>query len=213
MSDEEPCIEVVCPPLEEHTISPEAIERLRSKGIIKRLGGDEPAPFVHDRVAARFPAGTDPRLAIREALGVFMERTDGTNAIPWWQRARWWHGGPYGLNKPAGFGASRGLSIAGSLPVPIDVRMLLLPPSRTGVVSGLPTSDQDAVYVTTDRFEATIFALRHARPVLYEVTIQQEPLKNDTFQSESSFRAPQATIRRVESLSQREIDQAARSLL
>lgn len=40
------------------------------------------APFVHDAVFARYPKGTDPRAAIRDAMGVFMERTDDTNALP-----------------------------------------------------------------------------------------------------------------------------------
>jgi hypothetical protein len=39
------------------------------------------APFVHDAVFARYPKGTDVRAALREAMGVFMERTDGTNAL------------------------------------------------------------------------------------------------------------------------------------
>lgn len=163
-------------------------------------------------MVARYPGGTDPRLAIRDALSVFMERTDGTNAIPWWVRARWWHCGPYGL-RPSRFNTSPLPGRLGSAAAAPDDRAgKLLPPSVTGVIPGLPTSDKESVYVTTNRQDAITFGLRHAHPMLYEVTFSEEPQPDDTHSSESSFRVPEATIRRVETISRTELDAAIRFL-
>lgn len=131
-------------------------------------------------------------------MTVFMERTDGTNALPWWQQAplRWWHAGPGGL--------SRGDT--------------LLPPAETGRVP-LLDSDRHAVYVTNDRNEALMYAAQHtigafdqfgrktgALPRLYEVTFSDEPQPDDTQpESTTSFRVPKATIRRVEQPGRKEL--------
>lgn len=139
-----------------------------------------PAPsseFVNDAVFARFPGGTDPLTAIRESMAVFMERKDGTNALAWWSTKRWWHGGPGGFKRGN----------------------MLLPPSQTGVVPGLPSSDRDAVYVTTDRDLALLFAARHNTPHLYEVAkLLVEPSPDDTVNDDRCWRVRAAMVDRVE---------------
>lgn len=159
---------------------------------------DDPAPWAHTAVHGRYPAGTDPKTALREVMTVFMERTDGTNALPWWTQApyRWWHAGPAGM--------SRG-----------DV---LRPPAETGVVP-LLDSDRTAVYVTSSRDEALMYAAQHVlgatdvqgnrigpMPRLYEVSFDVEPQPDDTQPgSETSFRVPSAIVRRVEQPSRHEL--------
>jgi len=133
--------------------------------------------FAHDEVRLRVPAGTDPLAAIREAMGAFMERTDGTNALPWWTRVRWWHGGPAGFNRGS----------------------VLLPPSQTGVIPGLPITDRDSVYITSDRDKALLFAARHDQPRLFEVTKIGEPYRDDVLPGdESCWRCKSATVYRIE---------------
>jgi len=158
------------------------------------------APFSHDEAAGRFPAGTDPRDAIRETMGVFMERTDGTNAMPWWLRSplRWWHAGPSGMKRG-------------------DV---LLPPSVTGRVPLLNVTDRNSVYVTTGRPEALMYASHLIAsddsrwPSLYEVSSSDEPIEDDTQPgSTTSFRVPKATIRRVESPSRRELSEVMAQIM
>lgn len=154
---------------------------------------DDPgrAPFVNDAVFLRSPDGTDPRLAMREAFSVFMERTDGTNDMPWWLRVRWWHGGPWGLQKHT--------SLNGSMPG------LILPPSITGVLPGLPVTDKESVYLTSSRSDALMYAARHDRPLLYEVTITVEPQPDDVIRTSTSVRVPSATIVRMETPSRAEL--------
>lgn len=132
--------------------------------------------WAHSAVRASFPAGTDPRVALRETLGVFMERTDGTNALEDWQRVRWWHGGRRGLKRGE----------------------WLLPPSQTGVMPGLDITDRESVYVTSSRDDAVMYATRFAEPVLYEVTLRQAPLPDDVVDHPSSGRVPTALIVRIE---------------
>lgn len=136
--------------------------------------------FTHDEVRLTVPAGTDPLAAIREAMGVFMERTDGTNAMPWWTQVRWWHGGPAGFKRGD----------------------ILLPPSRTGRLPGLEASDVDSVYVTTDRAQALLFAARHESPRLYEVTKIGEgggPQLDDILpEDDTCWRVRSAMVYRVE---------------
>jgi hypothetical protein len=123
-------------------------------------------------------------MAIRDAMGEFMKKTDGSTDMPWWLEAplRWWHAGPPGLK--------RGDSI--------------LPPSETGVMPVID-SDPTMVYVTSERSEAVIYATlcleRYGKmPHLYEVTFGVEPIGDDTQpESQSSFRVPSATVRRIES--------------
>lgn len=165
----------------------------------EQLAADGDAPFAHDAVFASYPAGTDPRLAIRDAMSVFMERTDGTNALPWWQLQRWWHCGPFGIAKA-------------KLPMR-EFNNLILPPAVTGVVPALPNSDREAVYITKNRADAIVFGLRLARPALYEVTVSTEPIFDDTHPSETSFRVPVATVRRIEQPTQGELERAAQFLL
>lgn len=137
-------------------------------------------PFSHTEVRLSVPAGTDPLAAIKAAMGVFMERTDGSNALPWWTRVRWWHGGPAGFKRG-------------------DV---LLPPSTTGVIPGLHNTDRDSVYLTTDRGEALLFAVRHNSPRLYEVTKLGEggePRRDDVLpDADTCWRVRSATVYRVE---------------
>ena len=164
-----------------------------SESFIELTEPKRPAPFAHDRVTGRFVAGTAPRDAVREVMGVFMERTDGTNAMPWWLQSpwRWWHAGPSGWKRGD----------------------LILPPSQTGRVP-LLNSDRDSVYVTSERAEALMYAAQltsaEARwPSLYEVSFNVEPQPDDTQpDSTTSFRVPQATIRRVESPSKVELSNA-----
>ena len=120
-----------------------------------------------------------------------MERTDGTNAMPWWLQSpwRWWHAGPSGWKRGD----------------------LILPPSKTGKLPMLD-SDRNAVYVTSERSEALMYASHliaadNARwPSLYEVSFSTEPQPDDTQPgSSTSFRVPEATIRRIESPSRREL--------
>lgn len=140
--------------------------------------------YEHDALVARYPAGTDPRMAIRDAMGEFMKKTDGTTDMPWWLEAtvRWWHAGPPGMK--------RGDTV--------------LPPSETGVVPVID-SDPTMVYVTTDRAEAVIYATlcleRYGKmPHLYEVSFGVEPIADDTQPaSTTSFRVPSATVHRIES--------------
>lgn len=142
------------------------------------------AQFSHTEVRASFPAGTDPLAAIREAMGVFMERRDGTNAMEWWQRVRWWHGSHHGFK--------RGDE--------------LLPPSETGKIPGLLGSDPESVYITTDRADAIGYAARWRRPILYEVTLREEPRRDDVLPHvATSFRVSKATVYRAEQPSNREL--------
>lgn len=161
----------------------------------------EEAPWAHTEVRGRYPAGTDPFLALKDAMGVFMERADGTNAMPWWQLngLRWWHAGLPGLK--------RGDKI--------------LPPAVTGVMPALE-SDREAVYVTSERAEAVMYAAQHlgtdtrrsAWPVLYEVMLDGEPQPDDTQPgSETSFRVPSATIRRIEQPSRIELSNVIAEIL
>lgn len=146
-----------------------------------------PAPqaeWAHSGVHLRVPTGTDPLAAIREAMGVFMERRDGTNAMEWWQRVRWWHGGRHGLKRGD----------------------ILLPPSETGVWPGLDASDKTMVYITTDRKNALMYAARHERPMLYEVTLREEPIFDDVMPSApTEKRVPSAVVWRVEQPSRVEL--------
>lgn len=122
-------------------------------------------------------------MALRDAMGVFMERTDGSNDLPWWLHAeyRWWHAGPPGLK--------RGDTIK--------------PRSQTGIMP-LVESDPDMVYVTSSREEAVVYATvamgRFGKmPQLYEVSFSEEPIHDDTQpQSQTSFRVSSATVRRIE---------------
>ena len=139
----------------------------------------DPAPFAHKAVRLSVPAGTDLRAAISEAMSVFMERTDGTSALPWWVTTKMWHGG----HESAAVRRSR----------------LLLPPSQTGVLPGLDNSDRDAVYLTTSRDDALMYATRHNRPVLYEVALTSEPTFDDMMpDNRTSWRVPSARISRIE---------------
>ena len=154
--------------------------------------------FSHDRVEARFPVGTDPLTAIRETMGVFMERTDGSNAMPWWQRERWWHGSHSGFRKPRPGRSMPGLSSA--------MRGMVLPPSQTGVVPHLPSSDQEAVYITRNRADALLYAVWHRSPMLYEVIVDTEPVGDDVLPGDlNSFRVPLARIHRIETVSHVEL--------
>lgn len=147
---------------------------------------DDKGRYVNDSVHARFPGGTDPLQAIRETMGVFMERTDGGNDLPWWARLRWWHGGPQGFDRGS----------------------LLLPPSVTGVVPGLGGTDKDSVYVTTDRSAAIMFSARHDHPCLYEVTDFGgiEPIFDDVLPTvEVSKRVPRCKVHRIEQISNLEL--------
>lgn len=142
------------------------------------------APFLHTEVKASFPSGTDPLAAIREAMGVFMERTDGTNALEWWQRVRWWHGGAKGMR--------RGDEV--------------LPPSETGIVPGLNATDKESVYITTDRADALRYAFRHNTPMLFEVTVREEPRFDDVLPTvPTSKRVSSATVYRLEQPSRQEM--------
>jgi len=170
-----------------------------SESFIELTEPKRTAPFAHDRVTGKFVAGTDPRDAVREVMGVFMERTDGTNAMPWWLQSplRWWHAGPSGWKRGD----------------------LILPPSVTGR-RPLLNSDPESVYVTSERGEALMYAsqLTMAQegrwPSLYEVSFNVEPQPDDTQpESTTSFRVPQATIRRVESPSRVELNNAIGEIL
>lgn len=132
------------------------------------------------------PAGTDLRAAISEAMSVFMERTDGTSALPWWVTTKMWHGG----HESAAVRRSR----------------LLLPPSQTGVLPGLDNSDRDAVYLTTSRDDALMYATRHDRPVLYEVALTSEPTFDDMMpENRTSWRVSSARVSRIEYPSKHEL--------
>ena len=156
------------------------------------------AGYQHDKVIARLPGGTDPRLAARVAMSAFMEKTDGTTDMPWWLEPgiRWWHAGPMGLK--------HGDEV--------------LPPSITGAVP-LIESDPTMVYVTTDRAEAVIYATfqigRSSRfAVLYEVSFAEEPISDDTQpESQTSFRVPRATVRRIEAPSKAELTGAMMEIM
>lgn len=168
--------------------------------------GVEPveAEWANTAVFGRYPSGTDPRDALREVMTVFMERADGTNALPWWNQKSWWHAGPPGLSK-----GDR-----------------LLPPSETGKVP-LLDSDHHAVYVTNDRAEAVMYAAQHvigafddrgvrvgAMPRIYRVTVSDEPQPDDTQpDSETSWRVPSAEIRRVEHPSRSELAAAVDEIM
>lgn len=147
--------------------------------------------FVHDSVFLRAPSGTDPLAAMREVLGVFMERRDGTNAMEWWQRVRWWHGGQAGLK--------RGDE--------------LLPPSETGRLPALEGTDPTSVYITSNRAEAVFYCLRHDRPMLYEVTVREEPDVDDVLPEQgSSRRVRRAKVYRLEQPSRHELMEALRQV-
>lgn len=148
--------------------------------------------WANREVRASFPAGTDPLAAIRETLGVFFERADGSNAMPWWTRCRWWHGGQAGIHRGA----------------------ILRPPAETGIVPGLDTTDKASVYVTASREEALLFALRHQRPMLYEVVVDVEPVPDDLLPDHApSKRVPSARVIRVEQPSNREVSMAMAMML
>lgn len=149
-------------------------------GIPARHDGVE---WSNTGVRLSVPSGTDPLAALREAMGVFMERRDGTNAMPWWLRVRWWHGGEVGLDRIG----------------------MLLPPSETGYVPQLDFTDRYSCYITTDRDEAIMFAARFAHPGLYEVALFEEPLLDDTVESTTSFRCRRARIWRRESISREDL--------
>jgi hypothetical protein len=149
--------------------------------------------FVNDQVIGRFPKGTDPLAAIKATMTEFMERTDGTNALPWWAQKRWWHGGPAGFKR-----GDR-----------------LLPPSETGVIPGLESTDKTMVYVTTNRTNALLFAARHDHPVLYEVTNFQgvEPIRDDVIPDETCWRVPSCIVYRTETISRLELRRTMYELL
>lgn len=152
---------------------------------------EDRVPYQDDRLAARYPGGTDPRMALRDALGEFMKKTDGTTDMPWWLEAnyRWWHAGPMGFK--------RGSEI--------------LPPSETGVIPLLDSSDREMVYVTSSREESIVYATvamgRSGKmPQLYEVSFGEEPIFDDTQpESQTSFRVARATVRRIEAPSRAEL--------
>lgn len=149
------------------------------------ITGPRPADFAHDEVRLRVPAGTDPLLAVREAMGVFMERTDGSSALPWWSQRRWWHGSHDGFRRGD----------------------QLLPPAVTGVMPGLDGSDTDAVYLTSSRDDALMYSARHERPMLYEVTrIGTEPVHDDLLPADGdSWKVPSAVVYRIEQPSMLEL--------
>jgi hypothetical protein len=215
-----PCVQIECPPMEEFEIN--AIIPYHGEIVAGSAFGDhvhedgtvhaEPGKWVeldggaldmgaihldgqewaHTHVAASYPAGTDPLAAIREAMGVFMERRDGTNAMEWWQRVRWWHGGPAGFKRGD----------------------QLLPPSQTGRVPGLDGTDKTSVYVTTSRDDALMFSARHERPALYEVTIDHEPVDDDVLpQTPTSKRVPSAKVWRIEQPSRTELAAVLQQML
>lgn len=141
-------------------------------------------------VEGRFPSGTDPLAAIREVMVPFMERTDGSNAVPWWNQARWWHGGGTGLKQG-------------------DV---LLPPSETGIVPALVGTDKTSVYITTNRDKAILYAAPFEFPAIYEVTVTDEPQPDDVVDDKESWRVPRAKVWRRESIPTRELFRARRAL-
>ena len=155
--------------------------------------------YRHDRLVARYPGGTDPRMALRDAMGEFMKKTDGSSDMPWWLEVnyRWWHAGPMGIK--------RGDEI--------------LPPSETGVIPLLDSTDREMVYVTSSREEAVVYATvamgRSGKmPQLYEVTFGVEPIFDDTQpESQTSFRVPRATVRRIEAPSRRELTGAMMEIM
>lgn len=167
-------------------------ERQRQE-VLRALG-----PYENDVVVGRFEGGTDPRLALRAAMGEFMKKTDGTTDMPWWLEAnyRWWHAGPMGIK--------RGQQV--------------LPPAQTGA-RPLLDSDPNMVYVTTDREEAILYAtfqMGRGRfmPQLYEVSFDVEPIADDTQpDSQTSYRVPHATVRRIEAPSRRELEGAMREIM
>lgn len=154
-------------------------------------GEDAPSSeWAHTAVTASFPSGTDPLAALRASMAVFMERKDGSNALAPWQQVRWWHGGPTGLRKGS----------------------KLLPPSESGHRPGLDFTDKEAVYITSDRNAAIMFAARHDRPCLYEVTGFEwldgatEPSPDDVIPGDpTSARVKTATIHRIEQISALEL--------
>jgi len=161
------------------------------RDVIVEVVGDAPLepvqPFLHTEVRARYPSGTDPLAAIRESMGVFMERRDGTNAMEWWQQRRWWHGSRHGFKRGD----------------------LLLPPSETGVLPALGGTDVERVYITSSRDDALLYAARHERPMLYEVTLREEPIFDDVMPgTETSKRVPVAKVYRAEQPSRVEIGRA-----
>lgn len=161
------------------------------------MSGDN--PYRHDALIARYPAGTDPRRAVRDAVGEFMVRADGTTDMPWWLEANveWYHAGIGGLK-------------------PGDT---LFPPTLTGVVPILD-SDPSSVYVTTDRSEAMLyltfaFGRFSHRPIpsLYVVSFPEEPISDDTQpDSTTSWRVRSATVRAIASVTQNEIEAAMREI-
>jgi hypothetical protein len=146
-----------------------------------------------EAVLGRFKAGTDPRQAGRAVMQAMLG-----DDMPWWLQPglRWWHAGPMGIK--------RGEEI--------------LPPSTTGAVP-LIESDPTMVYVTTDREEAIIYATfqmgRSGRmPQLYEVSFGAEPIADDTQpESQTSFRVPSATVRRIEAPSRAELTGAMMEIM
>lgn len=157
---------------------------------VARQPRDVDGRFRHDNLIARYPKGTPPRDAIRDAMTTFMECVDGTNALGWWQQAgvRLYHGGGFGLT----------------------VGQDVLPPSRTGVTPIVADSDPEAVYVTTRLADAVLYAARHSLPVVYEVTATVEPVRDDVLLDEpTSWRVPSATVRVVYVPSTAEIAAAA----
>lgn len=140
--------------------------------------------WAHSEVRGRYPSGTDVRMAMRELMGVFMERADGTNALEWWRLRTWYHGGPRGLKKGE----------------------WILPPSETGRIPGLDQTSKFHVYVTSNRADAVRYALRHDRPHLYRVRLGSEPEPDDLLPfEETSKRAKLALIEAEEYISTDEL--------
>jgi hypothetical protein len=84
---------------------------------------------------------------------------------------------------------------------------MLLPPSETGRRPTLDFTDPYSCYITCDRDEAIMFAARFACPMLYEVTLLEEPLVDDTLDPEqkTSFRCRRARIWRQETISREDL--------
>lgn len=150
---------------------------------------ERPGPgWANDAVFGRFPSGTDPREALREVLTAAHERTDGTNALPWWLRAgvTWWHGSRNGIR----------------------VGEDLMPPALTGILRHIDSSDPNSVYVTLNREDAIMYACWHRAPMLYEVTFSAEPQPDDVIDDQSSFRVPKATVRKMHGIKRHEVEAA-----
>lgn len=161
-------------------------------GIAEDLAPDQDGQqWANTAVRLRVPSGTDPLAALREAMGVFMERRDGTNAMPWWQRVRWWHGGPAGLKQG-------------------DV---LLPPSETGIMPALVGTDKASVYLTLRQEVAIMYAAPFESPALYEVLVDDEPVRDDVLPDDpNSWRVRSARVWRKYNISSRQAGLARTAL-